>query len=55
MATKIRPGYMLSTRDLLQIWGQMQTESEGMENDGLCEWKSKESWSSNTHIRQNTV
>ena len=27
------------------------TESEGMEKDIPCKWKSKESWSSNTHIR----
>ena len=30
-----------------------QTESEGMEKDIPCKWKSKESWSSNCHIRQN--
>ena len=27
------------------------TESEGMEKDIPFKWKSKESWSSNTHIR----
>ena len=32
----------------------MQTESEGMEKDIPCKWKSRESWSSNSHIRQNT-
>ena len=30
-----------------------QTESEGMEKDIPCKWKSKESWSSNSHITQN--
>ena len=44
--------YMLSTRDSLQIQGHIQTESEGMEKAIPCKWKSKESWSSNTHIRQ---
>ena len=29
-----------------------RTESEGMEKDIPYEWKSKESWSSNPHIRQ---
>ena len=29
----------------------LQTESEGMEKDIPCKWKSKESWSSNSHIR----
>ena len=32
-----------------------QTESEGIEKDIPCKWKSKESWSSNSHIRQNTL
>ena len=35
--------YMLSTRDPLQTQGHMQTESEGMEKDIPCKWKSKES------------
>ena len=39
--------YKRLTSDL----GHLQTESEGMENDILCKWKSKESWSSNTHVR----
>ena len=39
---------MLSTRDL-------QTESEGVERDTPCKWKSKESWSDNTHITQNRL
>ena len=43
--------YMLSTRDPLQTWGDIQTESEGMEKVIPCKWKSKESWSSYTHIR----
>ena len=51
MDTKTRPKYMLSTRDPLQTSGHIETESEGMEKDTPCKWKSKESWSSNTHIR----
>ena len=43
---------MLSTRDPLQTKGQIQTESEGMEKDIPCKQKSKESWSSNTHINK---
>ena len=30
----------------------MQTEHEGMEKDIPCKWKSKESWSSNSHINK---
>ena len=30
------------------------TESEGMEKDIPCKWKSKENWSSNSHITQNS-
>ena len=44
MDTKTRPIYMLSTRDPLQTQGHIQTESEGMEKDIPCKWKSKESW-----------
>ena len=36
---------MLSTGDPLQTYGHTQTESEGMEKDIPCKWKSKESWS----------
>ena len=32
--------------------GHIQTESEGMEKDIPCKWKSKESWSSNAYIRK---
>ena len=45
--------YMLPTRDLLQSQGHVQTESEGMEEGIPCKWESEESWSSDTHIRQN--
>ena len=38
---------MLSTRHPLQTQGHIQTESEGMEKDSPCKWKTKESWSSN--------
>ena len=47
--------YMLSTRDPLQTQGDIQTESEGMGKDIPCKWKSKESWSSNSHIRTNRL
>ena len=50
---KTRPVYMLSTGQPLHTQGHMQTESEGKEKDIPCKWKSKESWSSNSHIRQN--
>ena len=43
----------MSTIDPLQTEGHIQTESEGMEKDIPCKWKSEESWSSVTHIRQN--
>ena len=55
MDTKTRPVYMLSTRDPLQTEGHIQTESEGMEKDIPYKWKSKEGWSSNSHIRQNRL
>ena len=42
--------YKRLTSDL----GHIQTESEGMEKDILCKWKSEENWSSNTH-RQNRL
>ena len=35
--------------------GHIQTESEGMEKGIPCKYKSKESWSSNTPIRQNRL
>ena len=44
MDTKTTPICVLSTRDPLQIQGHIQTESEGMEKDIPCKWKSKESW-----------
>ena len=50
---KIRPIYMhICTRDQLQIQRHIQTESEVIEKGISCKWKLKESWSSNTHIRQ---
>ena len=55
MDTKTRLVYMLPTRDPLQTQGHMQTETEGMEKDLPCKQKSKESWSNNTHIRQNRL
>ena len=49
MDTETRPIYILSTIDPLQTYRHVQTESEGMEKDLPCKWKSKESWNSNTH------
>ena len=43
---------MLSTKDPFQTKGHIQTESERMEKDIPCKWKSKERWSSNSPIRQ---
>lgn len=55
MDTKTRPIYMLFTRDPFQTEGHIQTQSERTEEDITCKWKSKESKSSNTHIRQNRL
>ena len=46
---------MLSTRDPLQIWGHIQTEGEVIEKGIPQKWKSEESCSRNTHIRQNRL
>ena len=48
---KTRPLYMLSTRDPPQNKEHIQTENEGLEKDISCKWRTKESRSSNTHIR----
>ena len=45
--TLIYAVYRKTTSDL----GHIQIESEGMEKDIACKWKSQESWSSNTHVR----
>ena len=49
MDTKIRPLYMLSTRDTPQNKGHIQTKSEGLEKN--ISQRPKESRSRNTHIR----
>ena len=51
MDTKIRPLYMLSTRDPPQNKGHIQTKSEGLEKNISRERRPKESRSRNTHIR----
>ena len=51
MDKKTRPLYILSTRDLPQNKGHIQTESEGLEKHILCKWRPKESKSNNPHIR----
>ena len=47
--------YICCLEENHQIQTHLQTESEGMENDIPYKWKSKESWSSNSHIRQNRL
>ena len=49
--THIHAVYKRPTSDL----GHILTESEGMEKDIPCKWKSKESRSSNSHNRQNRL
>ena len=44
---------MLPTKDPLQIYGHILTENNRMETISPYKWKLKESWNSNTHIRQN--
>ena len=46
---------MLSTRDPLQTLGHIQTESMEMENGIPGKWKSKETWGTYTHIKQNRL
>ena len=46
---------MLSTGDLFQFQEHIQTEGEGKKGDIQWKLKSKESWSNNTHIRQNRL
>ena len=55
MHSKTRPIYMLPTTYSLQIWRRIQTESKGIEKGIPRKWKSEESKSSNTHIRQNKL
>ena len=51
----IRPINMLSARDQLQIYGHLRSESKRIGKCTPCKWKLKESWSTNTHIRQNRL
>ena len=50
-----RPIFMLSTKELPQKQGKLQTENKGMGEDILCKWKSKESWSSNIQMNFKTL
>ena len=43
--------YAVYKRPTSDLGTHIQTESEGMEKDMPCKWKSKETWNSNTHIR----
>lgn len=45
-------GYVLSTRHSVQIERHIQTENEEMEKDIPGKWKWKESWGSNTLIKE---
>ena len=51
MNTKTRSIYMLSIRDPLQLSGPTGTESKGMEEGIPREWKSKESWGTQTQTK----
>ena len=55
MDTKIRPVYMLSTRDPLQTRDTYILKVRGWKKIFHANGKSKESWSSNTHIRLNRL
>ena len=46
--------YILSTRDLLQFLGQIESENERMKENMPHERKPKESWSSNTQYSYQT-
>ena len=52
MDTKTRSIYMLFTRDPLETQGHIQAESEKIEEDVIHKWKSQESRSNSTHIKQ---
>ena len=53
MNRKTRSIYIPSSRDtLISISRDTQIESEWMEEDTACKYKSKERWSSSTHIKQ---
>ena len=51
--TKTRSQNTLFTNYLLLTYRCRQTGNEEVEKDIPCKWKSKESWSINTHIRHN--
>ena len=59
MDTKTRPIiYMRSTRNPIQFQGNIQTESERMEENVLWKWESKKKKKAGVailHIRQNTL
>ena len=55
MDTNTRCTYRLLTRDSLQMYRHIQTESKGMEKVIPRKQNSKESWGSNTYIRQNRL
>ena len=46
---------MLSTRDRLQNYGHIQTESEGMKTDIKYKWKSKEREKQNMNKEQGNM
>jgi len=51
MDIKIKPLYLLPTRNPPQNRGHIETESEGLEKDISHKWRPKVNISSNTHIR----
>ena len=52
---KNRPIFMLSTKELAQNQGKLQTENKAMGEAILCKWKSKESWGSNIQMNFKTL
>ena len=49
---KTRPICILPIRDSFQTERHLQIETEGFEKNLSCQWMTKETWGSNTYIRQ---
>ena len=52
MDTKVRSIYTVSKGDPLRSWDTHRCKRQNKKGI-LCKWKSKESWNSNTYIKQN--
>lgn len=55
MDMKIRPIYMLSTRDIIQNESKTHVKGKGMNKDISWQWKLQKSRSSNTYVRKNRL